>query len=400
MNPILRRDLLGMMGGSFVLAGLPGAVFAAAPTEQRLVMVLLRGAMDGLSAVPPVDDPRYFDKRGAIAVKRPSEPGGAIALDHGFALHPSLAGLEPYYRSGELLIVHASGNGYRTRSHFDGQDLMESGLAAKTKQSDGWMNRALALMHQGDARLGLAVGGAVPLILRGPVPVASWEPSGNRSAAPEFITAVAQLYKRDALLGPALEAGLKAENMSQAVLGADAMDAHAGYGPRGFKPLAEAAGKLLAAADGPRLAALDMGGWDTHVNQGAEKGRLAGNLAGLAEGLDGLAKALGPAWRKTVLVCVTEFGRTVAANGNHGTDHGTASVLLVMGGAVKGGRFYGDWPGLDRLEDDRDLRVATDSRSVLKGVLRDHLGLDAAALDRSVFPDTAGLRPAQGLIRS
>ena len=399
-----RRELLALMAGgtagTFTLAGLPGAVFAAAPTEQRLVVVLLRGALDGLAAVPPIGDKLYAEKRGAIALKPPGESGGVIKLDGLFALHPALAPLEPYYRSGELLIVQAAGNGYHTRSHFDAQDLMESGLGAKGHASDGWLNRAIGLMRAGDARLGLAVGAAVPLILRGKIAVASWEPQNIAAASPDFLATLRTLYRGDRLFGPALEAGLKAQDFSQGVLGDDAMQAKGGYGPGGFRPLAEAAGKLLAAADGPRIAALDMGGWDTHVNQGAETGRLAQNLTGLADGLDALAKAMGPAWRKTVLVCVTEFGRTVAVNGNNGTDHGTASVLFVLGGAVKGGRLYGDWPGLDRLEEDRDLRVATDARGVMKGILRDHLGLDAAALGATVFPDTSGITPAAGLIRA
>ena len=281
---------------------------------------------------------------------------------------------------------------------------MESGLSAKTAMGDGWLNRALALLQQGHRRLGLAVGGAVPLILRGKMPVASWEPPGGlRDAAPDFIAALAPLYRQDALLGPAFADGLKAQKMSEAVLGDErggAMQGARGFGPKSFAPRAEAAGKLLAAADGPRLAALDMGGWDTHVNQGAAQGRLAQNLAGYAEGLAALAQAMGEAWRQTVVVAVTEFGRTVAVNGNNGTDHGTASVLLAMGGAVKGGRVAGDWPGLAQLQDDRDLRVATDSRRVMKAILRDHLGMAAADLDRTVFPDTAGLRPFDGLLRA
>ncbi|MGO8920628.1 MAG: DUF1501 domain-containing protein [Stellaceae bacterium] len=395
-----RRDLLALMAGTsaFSLLGWPNAVFAAAPGERRLVVVLLRGALDGLAAVPPLADAQYRDKRGALALKPPGEPEGCLALDHGFALHPALAPLHPYWRQRELAFLHAAGNGYRTRSHFDGQDLMESGLSAKTGMSDGWLNRALALLPRGEHRLGLAVGGAVPLILRGPVPVASWEaPGALRDASPEFLAALAPLYTPDTLLGPALADGLKAQHFSETVLG-DAMQGGRGFGPKNFAPLADAAGRLLAAADGPRIAVLEMGGWDTHVNQGAGEGRLAQNLAGYAEGLDALAKALGPAWRQTALVAVTEFGRTVAVNGNGGTDHGTASVLLLMGGAVKGGRMLGDWPGLAQLQDDRDLRVATDSRRVMKALLRDHLGLDAASLDRKVFPDTAGLRPLDGLL--
>jgi uncharacterized protein (DUF1501 family) len=244
------------------------------------------------------------------------------------------------------------------------------------------------------------VGGAVPLVLRGPVQVASWEPEGFQVADSDFITALGPLYAKDTLLGPALKEGVKAQSFSSTVLGDDMGKGGMGFGPNAFKPLAESAGKLLAAPDGPRIAALDMGGWDTHVNQGAESGRLAQNFAGFADGLDAMAQAMGPAWKETVLVAVTEFGRTVAVNGNNGTDHGTASALFVMGGRVKGGRVAGDWPGLDRLEEDRDLRVAVDSRTVMKGILRDHLGIDAAALDSRVFPDTAGLKPFDGLIRA
>ena len=391
-----RREFLALSAGLFAVAGLPGAVFAAAPGEERFVLVLLRGALDGLAAVPPIGDPRYAEKRGALAL----DPAACIALDHGFALNPGLKILGPYYRKGELLIVPASGNGYRTRSHFDAQDLMECGLATKTRETDGWLNRALALVQTGDKRLGLAVGGAVPLVLRGAVPVASWEPANFHPANADFIAALGPLYATDPLLGPALQLGLKTQSMSGAVLG-DAQGAGArGFGPKSFQPLAEAAGKLLGAADGPRIAALDMYGWDTHVAQGTEAGRLYENLAGLAAGLDAMAQALGPAWSKTAVIAVTEFGRTVAVNGTNGTDHGTASVMLVMGGAVKGGRLYGDWPGLAQLQDDRDLRVATDSRAVLKGVLRDHLGIDAASLASKVFPDAPGLTPAEGVIRA
>jgi uncharacterized protein (DUF1501 family) len=403
MTMVPRRDLLRVMAGgcaAFSLLGLPNAVFAAAPGERRLVLVILRGALDGLAAVPPLGDPRYRETRGALALRPPGEPNGCLALDHTFALHPALAPIHPYWQQRELIFVHAAGNGYRTRSHFDAQDLMESGLSAKTGISDGWLNRALALIQNGDRRLGLAVGGAVPLALRGAVPVASWEPSGGlRDASPDFIAILTQLYKPDPLLGPALADGIKAQSFSQTVLGDDVKGGR-GFGPKSFAPLAEAAGRLLAAADGPRIGVLEMGGWDTHVNQGAEQGRLAQNLAGYADGLDALAKALGAAWKETVVVAVTEFGRTVAVNGNGGTDHGTASVLLIMGGAVKGGRMIGDWPGLADLQDNRDLRTATDSRRVMKAILRDHFALDAASLDKKVFPDAAGLRPIEGLLRA
>ena len=399
-----RRHFLSLVAGgvgAFALPGLPGAVFAAAPGERRFVVVLLRGALDGLAAVPPVGDPGYRAKRGTLALKPPGEAEGCLALDGIFALHPALAAIHPYWQKRELLIVHAAGNGYRTRSHFDAQDLMESGLAAKGRLIDGWLNRALALMRVGERRVGLAVGGAVPLILRGAVPVASWEaPGGLREASSEFVATLGQLYAKDALLGPALADGLKAQGFSQAVLGSDMMPGARGFGPKSFAPLAAAAARLIAAPDGPRIAVLEMGGWDTHVNQGSESGRLAQNLEGLAGGLDALATAMGPAWTETVVVTVTEFGRTVATNGNNGTDHGTASVLLVMGGRIRGGGIAGDWPGLGQLEDNRDLRVATDARRVMKGLLRDHLGLDLGRLDGTVFPESASLRPIDSLLRA
>lgn len=394
-----RRAILSLMAtGGAASLGWPGAVFAAAPTDRRLVVVLLRGALDGLAAVPPLGDPLYVEKRGKLAIAAPGQPDGALPLDGFFGLHPALAPIETYWKNGELLVVAATGNGYRTRSHFDAQDLMETGLAMKRRQTDGWLNRALGAMPGTDRRLGLAVGGAVPLILRGQTEVATWEPPGLPQAAPEFIVTLASIYQRDALLGPALAEGLRGQSRSDEVLGMR-KPGLAGYGPKSFRPLAEAAGKLLAAENGPRVAVLDMLGWDTHVNQGAEKGRLADNLSGLAEGLDALARNLGQVWNRTVVVAVTEFGRTVAVNGSGGTDHGTATVALLLGGAVRGGRILGDWPGLARLEDGRDLRVAVDTRSLLKGVLRDHLGLDAGAIERKVFPDSASVSAASNLIR-
>ena len=406
-----RRDVLRVLGGgiaacSCAAAGWPSAAFADIPGNRRLVVVLQRGAMDGLAAVAPLSDPNYGSLRGNLALKEPGEPNGALALTRDFALHPSLAAIHPYYGKGELLVVHATGNGYQTRSHFDAQDMMESGLSAKRGITDGWLNRALAPLQQGKERLGLAVGGATPLILRGAVPVASYEPAGFHEAAPGFIEAVAQLYAADKLLGPALQEGLKAQSFSDGVLaagmsgGGDAMKGGGGFGPKAFKPLCEAAGKLLAAEGGPRVAAMDMGGWDTHVGQGAEAGRLAMNFQGFAEGLDALAQSLGNAWRDTVVLSVTEFGRTVRVNGTSGTDHGTASLIFVMGGAAKGGRIAGDWPGLSRLQDDRDLRIATDSRGVMTAILRDHLGLDGRYLATRVFPETAPIKPMDGLLRA
>ena len=401
-----RRTLLGLFGASALSLGLPRIAFAAAPTENRLVVVILRGAMDGLAAMPPYGEKRYAERRGSLALPQPGETDGILPLAQGFGLHPALAPILPLWAEKSLLIVPATSGGYHTRSHFDAQDLLETGLATRSGTLAGWLNRALVELEPqaGTRRLGLAMGSTVPLMLRGAVPVASWEPPDLKPAAPTLLAAMSRLYQGDALFGPALADGIKAQNLSDEVLGsetgADGKPMKTlGFGPGALRVMAEAAGGLLAAPDGPRIAVMEMGGWDTHAGQGSVKGRLANNLTGFADGLSALRQSLGPAWARSVVVCVTEFGRTVAPNGTGGTDHGTASVMLVLGGAVRGGRIAGDWTGLDRLEEDRDLRAATDIRAVLKGVLRDHLGLAPARLDTAVFPESGAIRAMPDLVR-
>jgi|HubBroStandDraft_1064217.scaffolds.fasta_scaffold00142_11 uncharacterized protein (DUF1501 family) len=401
-----RRTLLSLCGASALALGLPSVGFAAVPTENRLVVVILRGALDGLAAVPPYGEKRYAERRGSLALPLPGEADGILPLAQGFGLHPALAPIHPLWATGELLIVPATSGGYHTRSHFDAQDLLETGLVQRSGNLAGWLNRALAELQprEGTRRLGLALGSAVPLMLRGPVPVSSWEPPDQKPVAPTLLAAMTRLYETDALFGPALADGIRAQNLSDEVLGsesgADGQRAKSlGFGPGAFRVVADAAGGLLAAGEGPRIAVMEMGGWDTHVGQGTVKGRLANNLDGLAEGLSHLRQSLGTAWQRTVVVCVTEFGRTVAPNGTGGTDHGTASVTFVLGGAVRGGRIAGDWPGLDQLEENRDLRAATDIRAVLKGVLRDHLGLAPARLEGAVFPESGAVRPVSDLVR-
>jgi uncharacterized protein (DUF1501 family) len=401
-----RRALLNLGGASLLALGLPRFAFASAPTDNRLVVVILRGAMDGLAAVPPYGERRYAERRAGLALPMPGEADGILPLAQGFGLNPSLAPLLPLWAAKELLIVPATSGGYQTRSHFDAQDLLETGLATRSGNLAGWLNRALVELQPqaGTRRLGLAMGSAVPLMLRGSVPVASWEPPDMKAAAPTLLAAMTRLYAEDPLFGPALADGIKAQNLSDEVLGSemgpDGKPAKSlGFGPAAFRTVADAAGGLLAAKDGPRIAVMEMGGWDTHVGQGTVKGRLANNLAGFADGLSHLKQSLGEVWSRTVVVCVTEFGRTVAPNGTGGTDHGTASVTLVLGGAVRGGRIAGDWTGLDQLEENRDLRAATDIRAVLKGVLRDHLGLAPARLDGAVFPESGAVRAMPDLVR-
>jgi uncharacterized protein (DUF1501 family) len=414
MLPLSRRGMVGTMLALAASGALPRLALAALPTDRRTVVILLRGALDGLAAVPPYGDPDYAGQRGAITF----QASDLIPIDSHFGLNPGLAPLKPMWDARELLVLHAIASPYRERSHFDGQNLLENGTLRPQGSADGWLNRALGAAPQprDGRRLGLAVGGAVPLLMRGSIPVASWEPQEMASVDQTFLDLLSAMYRRDPVFGPALAEAIKSDAMTAAALSEEApmagqdagspapkrQMAKRGVGPKAFKALAGAAGKLLAAPEGARVAALDMGGWDTHANQGSVKGRLFDNLAGLADGLVALKDALGPAWRDSAIVVVTEFGRTVASNGTGGTDHGTATTALVLGGAINGGRILADWPGLapGRLYQNRDLKPTTDLRSLLKAVLQPQLQLSTDALGRNVFPDSSAIRPLDGVFKA
>lgn len=399
---LARRCFLCASGAAVLAAGLPRAVLAKAPTDSRLVVAVLRGGMDGLAAVPPYADRDYRGLRGDLAVAEPGGDGGAIDLDGFFGLHPSLAPLHDFYGKGQLAVVHAVASPYRDRSHFDGQDLLENGTATPHAEHTGWLNRALGLLDR-NATLGLAVGQSVPLLLRGPASVTSWSPARLPEVSPDFLDKVADLYRDDEVFGPALAAGLADQELIDKVGEGTDMSGAAMNGAlrrRGtglVKAVTSTVGKLLAEADGPRIAVIDVPGWDTHANQ---KGRLAAVLGGLGEGLVNLAQALGPAWNRTIVLTLTEFGRTAVPNGTGGTDHGTAGAAFVMGGAVNGGRVIADWPGLSRgrLYQARDLAPTADIRSLCKAVLRDHLGLPLDAIDRIVFPGSGDAQPIADLV--
>ncbi len=395
-----RRAVSLLAAGTALPLVLPGVALAAAPTDRRLVVVLLRGALDGLAAVPPWRDAKYAEVRQGLALDPPGSGDGVLDLDGYFGLHPALAPVHAHYAKGDLAVFQAVAGPYRDRSHFDAQDLMENGTTRPRGAADGWLNRALGTLPGGGHRLGLAVGQQVPLLLRGDVGVASWAPRNLPDAPPDFLTKLGLLWAGDPLFAPALAEGMRAQAMSDEVLG----PAQPGAPRRGpaLAALGEPVGKLLAAAGGPRIAVLEAYGWDTHSQQGKLTGRLATALEQLAGALDGLARGLGPAWDRTAIVAITEFGRTVAPNGTNGTDHGTATCAFLLGGAVKGGRVLADWPGLapQNLYEGRDLRPTVDVRQILKGVLHDHMGVEIAALDRLVFPDSAGARPLSGLIRT
>ncbi|MBI1777327.1 MAG: DUF1501 domain-containing protein [Proteobacteria bacterium] len=387
-----RHTLLGLSAlAAAAPLGLPSLALASANTDKRLVFVVLRGGLDGLAAVPPYAESEYRSLRGALALPEPGQENGMIGLDGRFGLHPALAPLERFWQARQFAVLHAVATPYRQRSHFDGQDLLENGTDDPRAKPEGWLNRAIGLLGSRKQRLGLALGHAVPLVLRGSAPVASWAPAQLPDASPDFLAKVAALYRRDALLGPALEEGLGAHAMSAELIGDSREMGGNMRGPQAFRIAATAGAKLLAAAEGPRIAVLEITGWDTHAQQ---NGRLMQPLTALAEGLAALADGLGPVWSETIVVAASEFGRTVAANGTGGTDHGTAGVAFILGGKVAGGRILGRWPGLaeNALYEARDLMPTTDLRSLLKGILGAHLGLPDDALDRVVFPGSSQAR--------
>jgi uncharacterized protein (DUF1501 family) len=389
MPQLTRRAALLGLTSAFAL-GRASLALADAPTDKRFVVVILRGALDGLSAVAPYGDPALAALRGEITLPAPGQDGGMLDLGGFYGLHPSLANLHTMYQAGELLPVHAVAGPYRVRSHFEAQDYLESGT--DHRMTSGWLNRVLAsLPKAGDEAL--AVGVSVPLLLRGPASVESWAPHGFAAPEPDLYARVAALSQDDKVLGPAIAEGLRGRGFSASMIGDDqaAKDRYA------FPALAAAAGKMLRAAAGPRIAALEIGGWDTHA---AQTPRLAGVLRQLDAGLAALKSGLGEEWRQTAVLVMTEFGRTVRTNGTKGTDHGTGTVAFVLGGAIAGGRVAADWPGLGagKLLDDRDLRPTTDLRAIAKGLLAQHLGLGAAALG-NVFPDSDAAQPLGGLVR-
>lgn len=403
---LTRRTMLRGLGAGTALVTLPVRLaLADAPTGRRFVLMILRGGLDGLAAVPAYGDPDYRQARGALSIAEPGREGGALDLGGRFGLHPALAPLHAFYRRGEMLVLHATCSAYRGRSHFDGQDVLESGVVTPHGARDGWLNRALAALPSAasGSRAGLALGASVPLALRGQVPVASWAPTDMPEIEPGLMQTIAALYQRDALLGPALQEGLKAQSFADQVMNdGQRMNQPPGPGRQQFRQAAQAAGRLLAPENGPRIAVLDLGGWDTHANQGAARGRLAQVLEILAEGVVDLAGGLGAAWRHTTVLIATEFGRTVAANGTGGTDHGTGGVAFLLGGAVAGGRVLADWPGLsaNRLFEGRDLMPTTDLRSVAKAILIEHLGLASRTIETQVFPDSRHAAPTKGLLRA
>jgi len=375
--------------------------------KSRFVLVILRGALDGLAAVPPLGDHDYAALRGEFALHPPGESGGALPLDGFFGLHPALGFLHECYAARELIVLHACASPYRERSHFDGQDVLENGTPRPHALQTGWLNRALAaLPAPGGHEAGVALGQNVPLVMRGPAAVTSWSPSKLVPPDEDTLARITDLYAGDPLLAHRLADALAADAIAADADGTNTMGAaQPAAGARGKARYAEvvrAAGGFLRREDGPKVAVFDTSGWDTHANEGGAQGQLAGRLAELDTGLAALRQELGLAWRDTAVLLLTEFGRTAAVNGTRGTDHGTATAAFLLGGAVAGGRVIADWPGLSTrsLYQGRDLAPTLDVRSVLKGVLAEQLAVSAHVLEQEVFPDSAAARPLRGLMRA
>ena len=361
---------------------------AGKPGGPRLAVLLLRGGMDGLAAVPMPGDPAYAEARGALA-NLGAEP---LPLHGGFALHPALVQTHAMYGQGELLVVHATGLPYRERSHFDAQQVLESGGSRPYELTSGWLARALKVT----SHKGIALQTAVPLLLRGHGDIDTWAPGTLAEPSSDLLTRLDSLYAGDPALAAALN---RARALRQEGAMPQGMDRTGG--PRAaVVSLARQAADFLARSDGPQVAVLEMGGWDSHANQTAPQGPLGNNLRQLDAALAALREGLTAAtaagtWSRTVVLVVTEFGREVAMNGTQGTDHGTGGAALVLGGAVHGGRVIADWPGLAprQRHEGRDLRITTDLRAVFKGVLQSHLAVPRAGIERDVLPDSSAVKP-------
>ena len=403
-----RRELLLGSGALFAWAHLPRTALAEG-RDPRFLVIVLRGALDGLATVAPVGDPDWQRLRGENAFTIDG-PTAALPLDSFFALNPAMPNLHRLYKAGQATIVHAVATPYRERSHFDGQDVLESGFVSPGSSDTGWLNRTLAGLPAAgrvNPKQAFAVGPIAPLVARGSAPVVAWTPPRLPPASNDTMSRLVDLYRHT---DPALAGALEERSALSAIADAGAMGKTLkpqmtpgvpGAAVRAyFAESASAAAKFMARPDGPRVGALAFDGWDTHANEGVAKGRLAVLLAALDGAINALETGMGESWRHTVIAVVTEFGRTARINGTEGTDHGTATVALLIGGAVKGGRVITDWPGLKEanLLDGRDLKPTTDLRAVMKGILKDHLRADDHLLAKDVFPGSQTINPLANLV--
>lgn len=365
-----RRQFLISSGVAAAALAAPTIVTAKVATDRRFVFIIQRGAADGLNIVMPTGDPAFAAARGALAI-----PGGT-KLDGMFTLHPALVETARMYADKQALFAHAVASPYRDRSHFDGQNVLETGGNSAYQLRDGWLNRLLTRLPRDEAAA-IAVSATVPVALRGKIEVASYAPSSLPQASDDLLARVTQLYTTDSQLHP-LWSSAMATRQQTSDLGAQSGANAAATGAL--------AAKLLTGPDSARIAMIETGGWDTHSGQAA---RLAAQLKGLDAMVAALRTGLGPAWNDTLVLVATEFGRTVAVNGTGGTDHGTGSAAMLLGGAVSGGRVLADWPGLSQtnLYEGRDLKPTLGLDALIAAALGQHYAIDPALLAKTLFPD-------------
>ncbi|MBT9463015.1 DUF1501 domain-containing protein [Hydrogenophaga sp.] len=379
-------DRRSFLGAASLLAA-PQMLFAQAATERRFVFIIQRGAADGLNIVIPYAEPAYAKLRGKLAI----DPDAALKLDGTFALHPALTRLRELYAGGEATFLHAVASPYRDRSHFDGQNVLETGGEAPYQLKDGWMNRLLGLLPR-SGKDAIAFSPAVPLALQGAVDVTTYAPSTLPEANEDLLMRVEQLYAPDRQLRPLWTSALEARGMAGGRMGG-------GGNRQDAAALGRIAAGFLARADGPRVAMIETRGWDTHSGQDA---RLATQLRGLDGLVGALRDGMGAAWSQTVVLVATEFGRTVAVNGTGGTDHGTAAAAMVIGGAVQGGRIVTDWPGLapGNLFEGRDLQPTLALDSLIAAACAQAFRLDPEHTARVLFPEAGRSKPVPQLMRT
>lgn len=383
-----RVFIRNMCYGGLATFVLPRITFAQVPHSGRLVFVLLRGGFDGLAAVVPYGDPRYEPLRGSMTFQE----SDLFALTDLFGLAPGLAPLRELWQANELVVLHAMAIPFRTRSHFDGQAILETGLDRPAGSSDGWLNRLLQVMP--GKRSGIAIAAGMPRSLSGPFDVQTWSPAQLGAVDDDYLERLAALYRTDNTLHGRFEAALQ----QQAMVGEEPMAAN-GARRGGIAPLMRAAARILRQDGAPNIAAVEFSGWDTHANQGLAGGALDRLLGQLAEGLLEFRTEMGPAWAKTTVVVMTEFGRTARPNGTRGTDHGTAGAGFVIGPQMARSAVFSDWPGLGdaALFEGRDLKPTLDTRAVLKSAIAGTFDLTAAQANR-VFPGSDAVRGAYDLM--
>jgi uncharacterized protein (DUF1501 family) len=401
-----RREFLkaAALSSMVFLPGIRGWALSgdnAGPSTKKLIVVLLRGGIDGLNVVVPYGDPNYYLLRPTIAVSKPGTANGAIDLNGYFGVHPSLNPLMPYWQDKSLAFVHAAGSPDPTRSHFDAQDYMETGLLGGKFSSTGWLNRLVSsIPNQHSPVQALSVGPLLPRIFTGPAPVATVEnargPTNLPIDRPQIAQAFQSMYSGTDDIDMAFAEGMAAHKTINSALTAPQQQEQV-MANRGAPLPTASFGKQLANLfekdPTVQVAFIDFGGWDTHVGEGAGKGQLANRLTPLASGLADLIDGLGPMYADTSIVVMSEFGRTAKENGNGGTDHGHGNVMWLMGGGVTGGEVYGRWSSLanNDLHEGRDLPTSTDFRTVLSFILNEQMKVPKKSM-KQIFPDFTDTR--------